>query len=126
MKKLVLCLYALVLFFVSTVSFSFAEETCLETKKNKVTVYEIQIPVFSLCQYVLCFPITALSISRIFIIESLDIMIDMDGAISDLRLVFHLSQINQITKIAVANFHISVAPSLPCHKYQVRIAERTQ
>ena len=38
MKKLVLCLYALVLFFVSTVSFSFAEETCLETNKNKVRV----------------------------------------------------------------------------------------
>jgi hypothetical protein len=38
MRKLLLCLYALVLFFVSTVSFSFAAETCLETNKNKVRV----------------------------------------------------------------------------------------
>ena len=38
MKKLFLCLYVLVLFFVSTISFSFAEEPCLEKKKNKVRV----------------------------------------------------------------------------------------
>ena len=38
MKKLFLCLYVLVLFFVSTISFSFAEEPCLETNKNKVRV----------------------------------------------------------------------------------------
>ena len=38
MKKIFLCLYVLVLFFLSTISFSFAEEPCLETNKNKVRV----------------------------------------------------------------------------------------
>ena len=38
MQKIFLCLYVLVLVFVSTISFSFAEEPCLETNKNKVRV----------------------------------------------------------------------------------------
>ena len=38
MKKIFLCLYVLVLFFLSTISFSFAEVPCLETNKNKVRV----------------------------------------------------------------------------------------
>ena len=38
MKNIFLCLYVLVLFFISRISFSFAEEPCLETNKNKVRV----------------------------------------------------------------------------------------
>ena len=38
MRRLLLCLYVLVLLFFSTVSFSFAEKTCFETNKNKVRV----------------------------------------------------------------------------------------
>ena len=38
MQKIFLSLYVLVLFFVSTISFSFAEEPCLEKNKNKVRV----------------------------------------------------------------------------------------
>ena len=38
MRRLLLCLYVLVLFLLSTVSFSFAEQTCFETNKNKVRV----------------------------------------------------------------------------------------
>ena len=38
MRRLLLCLYVLVLFFFSTVSFSFAKETCSEKIKNKVRV----------------------------------------------------------------------------------------
>ena len=38
MRRLLLCLYLLVLFFFNTVSFSVAEDTCFETKRNKVRV----------------------------------------------------------------------------------------